>query len=472
MQLTKEISQIDRFDASWTTIERREGQTLRQLKSIATVRSVGASTRIEGSRMTDNEVEVLIKNISISKLEERDQQEVAGYFETLELIADSFKDIEISESNLKHLHNLLLKHGEKDAWHKGKYKQHSNIVEAQKPDGSKQVIFRTTEPGVATEEAMRSLVEWYKLDNQTHALIKAAVFVYDFLSIHPFQDGNGRLSRLLGTLLLLKSGYSWTQYVSFEHEIENRKSEYYRILMQCQRQRPGEDVNAWVLFFLDCLKNIQLQLLTKLEVHAKSEKLSVREKIIYAFIENHPNSRSGEIARKIDIPLPSVKRILAEMVKSKLLLVHGAGAGTSYTIEGNSNIQKDLAMRFTNDERKKEFILKTPSSFIEIKKVILTPLFPWTHPDEWGTKLSNTGLYFQITCLNNNGNLSTSPPYPITAGPFHYQPVFPFTQPIKVPEDLWEGKSFKLDFPMQITIEILSSIPIIEFHMLIIYDEG
>jgi Fic family protein len=472
MQLTKEISQIDRFDASWTTIEKREGQTLRHLKSIATVRSVGASTRIEGSRMTDNEVEVLIKNISISKLEERDQQEVAGYFETLELITDSFKDIEISESNLKHLHNLLLKHGEKDAWHKGKYKQPSNIVEAQNPDGTKQVIFRTTEPGIATEVAMHNLVEWYKLDNQTHALIKAAVFVYDFLSIHPFQDGNGRLSRLLGTLLLLKSGYSWIQYVSFEHEIENRKSEYYRILMQCQRQRPGEEVNAWVSFFLDCLKNIQHQLLTKLEVQAKSEKLSTREKIIYAFIENHPGSKSGDIARKIDIPLPSVKRILADMVKNKLLLIHGAGAGTSYTIEGNATIQKDLAMRFTNDERKKEFILKTPGSFIKIKKVILTPLFPWTHPDEWGTKLSNTGLYFQLTSSNNNGSSFTSVPYPIAAGPFHYQPVFAFTQPINVPEDLWEGKSFKLDFPMQVTIEILSSIPIIEFDMLIIYDEG
>jgi Fic family protein len=353
MQLTKKISQIDRFDASWTTIEKREGKTLKQLKSIATVRSVGASTRIEGSRMTDTEVEVLIKNLTSSKLEERDQQEVAGYFETLELIADSFKNMEITESNLKHLHNLLMKYGEKDAWHKGNYKQHSNIVEATNLDGSKQVIFQTTEPGLATEQAMSKLVEWYNTDRQTHILIKAAVFINDFLSIHPFQDGNGRLSRLLGTLLLMKSGYSWIQYVSFEHEIENKKSEYYRILMQCQRQRPGEDVNSWVLFFLDCLKNIQHQLLTKLEFHTKSDKLSIREKMIYSFVENHPGSKSSDIAKKIDIPLPSVKRLLAEMVKSKLLVIHGAGAGTSYTIEGNATIQKDLAMRFTNNERKK-----------------------------------------------------------------------------------------------------------------------
>ena len=233
MQLTNEISLIDRFDASWGTIEKREGQTLKQLKSIATVRSVGASTRIEGSKMTDDEVEVLIKNLSISKLEERDQQEVAGYYETLEQVAESFRDIEVTENNLKYLHNLLMKYSEKDAWHRGNYKQHSNVVEAQNPDGSKHVIFQTTDPGFSTEEAMSKLVAWYKSDKQTHPLIKSALFVYDFLSIHPFQDGNGRLSRLLGTLLLLKSGYSWIQYMSFEHEIESRKSEYYSILMQC-----------------------------------------------------------------------------------------------------------------------------------------------------------------------------------------------------------------------------------------------
>jgi ethanolamine utilization protein EutA (predicted chaperonin) len=121
MQLANEISQLDRFDASWTAIEKRERQTLKQLKSIATVRSVGASTRIEGSKMTDDEVQVLINNLAISKLEERDQQEVAGYFETMELVAESFRDIEITESNLKHLHNTLMKHSEKDAWHKGNH---------------------------------------------------------------------------------------------------------------------------------------------------------------------------------------------------------------------------------------------------------------------------------------------------------------------------------------------------------------
>src|ERR1035437_4058024 len=130
MKLMNDLSKVDRFDASWTQIEKREGQTLKQLKAIATVRSVGASTRIEGSKMTDAEVEALIEKLKISKLEERDEQEVAGYFEALDTIAESYKDIEITAGNIKNLHKILMSHCEKDEWHRGNYKQVSNAVEA------------------------------------------------------------------------------------------------------------------------------------------------------------------------------------------------------------------------------------------------------------------------------------------------------------------------------------------------------
>ena len=472
MQLTNEISQLDRFDASWTAIEKREGQTLKQLKSIATVRSVGASTRIEGSKMTDDEVQVLINNLAISKLEERDQQEVAGYFETLELIAESFRDIEITESNLKHLHNTLMKHSEKDAWHKGNYKQHSNVVEAANPDGSKHVVFKTTEPGFATEDAMSKLIAWYKSDTQTLPLIKAAVFVYDFLSIHPFQDGNGRVSRLVGTLLLLKHGYSWVQYVSFEHEIENRKSEYYKILMQCQRQRPGEDVYPWVLFFLDCMKNIQTQLMTKLEVQTKSGKLSLREKKIYSFIENHPGSKSGEIAEKLNIPLPTVKRILTDMVKTKMLVIHGAGAATNYSIEGTATIKKDLIIRLTNAERRKDFVLKNQNSFIEIKSILLTPLFEWSDPNEWGSQLTKNGLYIQVTCVSGTSVTVKAPTIFINPSLYHFRPTIILSQPINIPADMWEKVPYKKDYPIQVIIELIGATEKFDFDVMLVYDEA
>lgn len=330
--LINEISKIDRFDASWTAIEKREGRSLKQLKSIATVRSVGASTRIEGSQMTDREVEVLIEKLDVSTLEDRDSQEVAGYFEVLDLLSDSFRDMDITEGTIKTLHNRLLRYSAKDEWHKGDYKKHSNAVEATNPGGIKQTIFETTPPGFPTENAMQNLVAWYNSDHALHPIVRSALFVYDFLSIHPFQDGNGRLSRLLATLLLLKQGYTWIQYVSFEHEIESRKGEYYKELMQCQRQRPGEDVYPWVLFFIKCLNNISEQLLSKLTDQGNVSGLGSREKSIYVFIETHPGCKSGDIAERLGVPLPTIKRILSDLVKNKLINKHGSGPGTNYSL--------------------------------------------------------------------------------------------------------------------------------------------
>ena len=332
-ELISLISQIDRFDASWTSIEKREGQSLKQLKSIATVRSVGASTRIEGSKLSNEEVEVLLKEIDITKIEDRDSQEVIGYFETLDLISEFYNDLKINESGLKNLHNILLKYSKKDEWHKGDYKQHSNSVEAKLPDGTKQIIFRTTEAGFPTQDAMRRLINWYKNDNKTHSLVKCALFAYDFVSIHPFQDGNGRLSRLISTLLLLKNGYNWIQYVSFEHEIESRKNEYYRVLRNCQAQRPNENATEWVNFFLNALINIQDQLMKKLEFKGVEAKLSPREKSILTFIGNNAGCKSGEIAKKLGIPSPTVKRILPELIEKNLIDRHGAGPGTNYSLK-------------------------------------------------------------------------------------------------------------------------------------------
>jgi Fic family protein len=226
-----------------------------------------------------------------------------------------------------------MKYSAKDDWHKGNYKIHNNAVEATFPDGTQQIIFQTTEAGFATEDAIRQLHNWYNSETEVHALIKIAAFVYDFLSIHPFQDGNGRLSRLISTLLLLKTGYKWIQYVSFEHEIENRKNEYYQVLRSCQAQRPNEDVTVWVQFFLNCLSNIQLQLLSKLQKTGMEAQLSPKEKSIFTIIQNRPNVQSGEISEKLGIPAPTVKRILSELLNKELIEKQGSGRSVSYTIK-------------------------------------------------------------------------------------------------------------------------------------------
>lgn len=275
----------------------------------------------------------MLQKIDITKLTDRDSQEVVGYFEVLDLISESYQNINLTESHIKSLHNSLMKYSVKDEWHKGNYKVHSNAVEASFPDGTRQIIFQTTESGFATEDSIRALINWYNSETEVHPLIKIASFIYDFLSVHPFQDGNGRLSRLISTLLLLKNGYKWIQYVSFEHEIENRKNEYYHVLRSCQAQRPNEDVTVWIQFFLSCLSNIQSLLLTKLHNSGMETQLSPKEKSIFTIIQNRPNIQSGEIAEKLGIPSPTVKRILSELFNKGLIEKQGRGRNVSYTVK-------------------------------------------------------------------------------------------------------------------------------------------
>lgn len=473
MILLQELNQLDRFDASWQAIERREQNTLKELKSVATVRSVGASTRIEGSHLSNKEVEILIENLDITKLSERDQQEVAGYYETLNLIGESYRDINIAESSIKHLHNSLMRFSKKDSYHKGDYKINSNRVERTEADGTKTPIFESTAPGWATQEAMAALISWYNKDSSTHPLIKAAVFVYEFLSIHPFQDGNGRLSRLLATLLLLKSGYVWIEYVSFEHEIEHRKKEYYKKLMDAQRNRPGEDITEWVYFFLDCLKNIQQQLLDKVKQKEQREAIGIREQGIYALIENNPGISSGEIAEKLKIPNSTVKRILSNLVATRNLIVHGAGRSTSYSIAATDLVKRDITIRLTNEERKKELTLGQLGSFLRIKKIVLTPLFEWTHPDQWSTKLSTNGLYLTIHAVTSKGIVFRQP-YSIFGynNPSYFQPVLLVEPNIVLPDQLRSNGALRIDYPIRCTIELSGSVDQFDFDVMLITDEG
>lgn len=472
MRLAGELSQLDRFDAEWQAIERREKSTLKELKSIATVRSVGASTRIEGSHLSDKEVEVLIENLDISSLSERDEQEVAGYYETLNLLSESYRDIPVTENSIRHLHNTLMKYSFKDGYHKGNYKTHSNRVERTEADGSKTSIFETTPPGWPTEDAMRQLVNWYNEDAETHALIRAAVFVYEFLSIHPFQDGNGRLSRLLATFLLMKSGYRWIEYVSFEHEIEHRKKEYYKNLMEAQRNRPGEDVTNWVTFFLDCLKNLQTQLREKISEKKQREAIGIREQRVYTIIEHNPGISSGEIARKLGIPNPTVKRIVGDMAKSGVIIQHGVGRGTRYSIATGS-IRHDIGIRLTNEERIKDFTLQQAGAFLRIKKIVLTPLFAWKHPDEWSRKLTQNGLYFTMRCITSKGTVFEQH-YDISSynNPTYFHPVFVIAPHIVLPDQLKSNQLFKVDYPVKGTITLSGSADRFDFDVMLVTDEG
>jgi Fic family protein len=330
------IAAIDEYRGKWNVVEKRENRYLKELRRIATIESIGSSTRIEGAMMTDDEVKLLLKDVKVAKLDTRDEQEVIGYYDVLEIILDNFSEIRLSESYIKQLHQLLLKHSSKDERHRGGYKHLPNSIIATYPTGEQKTIFATTEPALVEGE-MFALIEWtnHQWDTRTiHPLVVLALFVYEFLSIHPFQDGNGRLSRLLTTLFLLQQGYEFMQYISFENHIENHKKAYYDALMSAQRKRiTHEDViDKWLVFFLESLKTLTEKLDSKYDVFKqKGGYLNDRQKMLKAFIVEHKTVKLSDLSVAFPGISPNtLKKDLQYLRTEQVVSMVGQGKGSVY----------------------------------------------------------------------------------------------------------------------------------------------
>lgn len=335
-QLMKQLSVIDSFKGNWEAVELKDSKHLKELRKIATIESIGSSTRIEGATLTDEEVEKLLKSVEIKKLTTREQQEVIGYYDALQIILDNYTDIELSERYIHQLHGVLLKHSAKDQNHKGKYKTLSNQVVANYPDGTQRTIFRTTEPAMTAKE-MEEVLAWTHerfAKKDMHPVMITAAFAYEFLSIHPYQDGNGRLSRLLTTLLLMKQDYGFVQYVSFEHIIEERKDDYYRALMEGQKNRykKTEKIDKWVLFFLECMVTLIERLKVKYEQYSKLKKdLNERQQSVLKFVKKKKKVRMSEVEEAFkDHSRNTLKKDMVYLVNEGLLMKTGERKGTRY----------------------------------------------------------------------------------------------------------------------------------------------
>ncbi len=335
------IAKIDLYKGKWNIIERQENIYLKELRKIATIESIGSSTRIEGGTLTDKEIEELLANVKITELKTRDQQEVVGYYDTLELIYENFDNIKLTENYIKQLHQNLLRHSDKDTRHRGQYKSLSNKVVANYPGGIQKVIFNTTDVHLVESE-MNYLINWTNEQlekKEIHPLIVISSFVYEFLSIHPFQDGNGRLSRLLTTLLLLQNEYMFIQYVSFENLIEKSKKEYYQALMEGQKNRnkENENISKWTLFFLDKLNELTQKLDAKYDIFkTKGGYLNERQKKIKEYIIKNQPLKISDIAKKFEeININTLKKDLQYMKREKVIRTVGKGKGTVYLIDDN-----------------------------------------------------------------------------------------------------------------------------------------
>lgn len=337
------IAEIDEFKGAWRALGTLAPERLSALRRVATIESIGSSTRIEGSKLSDSDVDRLLTNIEIKQFETRDEQEVAGYADTIPGYADTIQTIfdnaeliTITENHIKQLHRDLLRYSEKDAHHRGNYKSSPNHVSAFDGDGKEiGVVFQTSTP-FETPRQMTELVAWtnQSLDEGAlHPLIVAAVFTVVFLEIHPFQDGNGRLSRILTTLILLRGGYHYVPYSSLESVIEQSKEGYYLALRRTQGtiRTDNPDWQPWLNFFLRALQQQKARLHIKMErerlLMAQLPPLSVE---IVDLVKTHGTLKIAQIVELTGANRNTIKKHLAELTASNHLVKQGTGRGTAY----------------------------------------------------------------------------------------------------------------------------------------------
>ena len=336
-QLLALLSELDEFKGAWRALSTLAPDRLNALRHIATIESIGSSTRIEGSKLSDREVERLLARLDIKAFASRDEQEVAGYAEVMQTVFQSWAEIPVTENHLKQLHRDLLHHSDKDERHRGQYKTLRNDVVAVDENGKMiGVVFQTATP-FDTPRRMAELLAWLedaRTNKQLHPLLIVAIFVVVFLAIHPFQDGNGRLSRILTTLLLLQAGYAHVPYGSLESVVENSKEAYYLALRQTQETLAGDAPNwqPWLQYFLRALQQQKRRLAEKVERERSAVALSGLAVKILDYARAHGRVTTRDMVREHGASSNTLKSTFGGLTEKGLLVRHGGGRSTWYAL--------------------------------------------------------------------------------------------------------------------------------------------
>lgn len=334
-EVWNKIAQIDELKGQWAGGARLSPQILGRLKRSVLVTSTGASTRIEGAKLSDDDIAKLMRGISIQKFADRDKQEVKGYFELLQNVFEAWKTIRLSENSIKHFHQELLKYVEKDKLHRGQYKHKENKVHMIDAAGKSVGTLFDTTPAYLTAKEMQELVEWTgeALRKKTfHPLLVIGNFIVEFLKIHPFEDGNGRVSRVLTNLLLLQEGYLFMPYVSHEKLIEDNKPDYYMALRASQKtfKTKRENIVAWQDFFLTVLFSQARQAIKLLSEEDLENILSPKQLAIWEYLQTVEETTPGDIAKKAKVARPTVNQVLTKLIQLKKIERIGLGRTTRY----------------------------------------------------------------------------------------------------------------------------------------------
>ncbi|OGH77732.1 MAG: hypothetical protein A3C10_00605 [Candidatus Magasanikbacteria bacterium RIFCSPHIGHO2_02_FULL_48_18] len=333
--IVSKIAKIDELKGRWITGARLSPQVLGRLKRSVLITSTGASTRIEGSRLSDADIEKMIRGINIQKFTDRDKQEAQGYYELLENVFNSWKNLKLSENTIKHFHQELLKYVDKDEKHRGDYKKGENKVHMLDGAGKSIAILFDTVPAYLTPGKMRDLVEWTQKtlkENKYHPLLVIGNFLVEFLKIHPFTDGNGRLSRVLTNLLLLQAEYLYIPYVSHEKLVEDNKPDYYIALRRSQKTMgtKNESIVDWLDFFLGIVLKQSEMAVALLSKENIEKILSEKQLTVWQYIEKVKEAGTGDITENTKMARPTVKQTLGVLLKLKKIERIGLGRSARY----------------------------------------------------------------------------------------------------------------------------------------------
>ena len=332
----KLINEIDTIKGEWVGGANLNPQALGRLKRSTLVTSTGASTRIEGSKLSDEEVERLMRGLSVQKFKDRDEQEVHGYYELLNNVFEAWKHISFSESTIKSFHKELLKYADKDVLHRGEYKSVENKVHMVNDEGKSIGILFDTAPMYLTPKEMLELTEWTRgafESKDFHPLLIVANFTVEFLNIHPFQDGNGRISRILTNFLMLKNGYAYMPYISHEKLVEENKAEYYLALRKSQKtiKTDRENIIPWLEFFFGvCLEQAK-QAVALLSKENVTSILSPKQIAVWNYLETVSEATPGEISKVTGVARPTVSQALDVLLRLKKVKRLGQGRTTRYS---------------------------------------------------------------------------------------------------------------------------------------------
>ena len=331
-EIVSYLTQIHEFKGKQELYIRQKPVELDRLIEIAKIQSTEASNRIEGIVTTNARLKKLVENKTTPR--NRDEKEILGYRNALNIIHESYEHIAVSPNYILQLHGELLKYTAFS--YGGKFKTTANEIAKTLPDGTKEVIFSPLEP-YETPDAVMSLCEAYRseLDKGiVDPLILIPCFILDFLCIHPFNDGNGRMSRLLTLLLLYQNGYMVGQYISIEKAIADTKESYYDVLdiadqgWHTSENDPREFIKYMLGIILSCYREFEKRVGVAWQSGAKSTSYDIVKQYVNSTIGTF--TKQDALAGCPTLGSSSVEAALKKLVSEGALERLGSGRKTHY----------------------------------------------------------------------------------------------------------------------------------------------